>query len=92
MIIYYFVFGVAVVLRSVLEGMGDLKYCSFMGISALGVRVLMSYVLRPAAGMRAIAFAEGITWICLLLFMVVRVFCKRETIFRRNLKCQNIYR
>jgi Na+-driven multidrug efflux pump len=71
-------FGVAVVLRSVLEGMGDLKYCSFMGISALGIRVVMSYVLRPAAGMRAIAFAEGISWTMLLLVFVIRILVKRH--------------
>lgn len=90
--IFYVLFGIATVLRSVLEGTGDITYCSAIGITTLGIRIAFSYILRPVFAERAIAFAEGITWICLLLFMVVRVFCKRETIFRRNLKCQNIYR
>lgn len=76
--IFYVFFGIAVVLRSVLEGMGDLKYCSFMGISALGVRVVMSYVLRPAAEMRAIALAEGISWTMLLVVFIVRIVVKRR--------------
>lgn len=85
--IFYVLFGIATVLRSVLEGAGDITYCSAVGITTLGIRIAFSYILRPVFAERAIAFAEGITWICLLLFMVVRVFCKRETIFRRNLKC-----
>lgn len=81
--IFYVFFGIAVVLRSVLEGMGDLKYCSFMGISALGVRVVMLYILRPVAGMRAIALAEGISWTMLLIVFIVWIAVKRRE-FREN--------
>ena len=82
--VFYVLFGIATVLRSVLEGTGDITYCSVMGITALGIRIAFSYILRPVFAERAIAFAEGIAWICLLVFMVVRVICKSNKIFRKN--------
>ena len=82
--VFYVLFGIATVLRSVLEGTGDITYCSVIGITVLGIRIAFSYILRPVFAERAIAFAEGIAWICLLVFMVVRVICKSNKIFRKN--------
>jgi len=82
--IFYVLFGVATVLRSVLEGMGDITYCSAIGITTLGIRIAFSYILKPVCAERAIAFAEGITWICLLLFMLIRVLYKSNKIFGRR--------
>jgi len=84
--IFYVLFGIATVLRSVLEGTGDITYCSVIGITTLGIRIAFSYILRPVFAERAIAFAEGITWICLLLFMLMRVIYKHNKIFRKSVR------
>lgn len=84
--IFYVLFGIATVLRSVLEGTGDITYCSVIGITTLGIRIAFSYILRPVFAERAIAFAEGITWICLLLFMLMRVIYKNNKIFRKSVR------
>ena len=73
---FYVFFGVATVLRSVLEGIGDITYCSIIGISSLALRIVASYLLRPVLMERSIAFAEGIAWLALLLFMLLRVVYK----------------
>jgi len=73
---FYVFFGVATVLRSVLEGIGDITYCSIIGISSLALRIVDSDLLRPVLMERSIAFAEGIAWLALLLFMLLRVVYK----------------
>lgn len=75
---FYTLFGVATVLRSVLEGIGDIKFCSMVGIAALFSRILFSYILKPFIANRAIALAEGISWCILLLLMIVRTFYMRK--------------
>ena len=75
--IFYVLFGVSTVLRSTLEGIGDITYCSVIGIVNLGIRIIMSYVLRPFLAERAIAFAEGVAWICLLGFMAGRIWYQK---------------
>ena len=75
---FYVLFGIAVVLRSVLEGLGDITYCSIMGIFTLGVRIAGSYMLRPLLLNRTIAIAEGVAWISMVLVMLVRVIYRRR--------------
>lgn len=76
--VFYTLFGAAIVLRSVLEGTGDVTFCSAAGIATLGVRIGGSYLLRPLLGSRAIAFAEGISWTVLLLLMIFRTLQTRK--------------
>lgn len=75
---FYTLFGVATVLRSVLEGIGDIKFCSMVGIAVLFSRILFSYILKPFIANRAIALAEGISWCILLLLMIVRTLYMRK--------------
>lgn len=76
--LFYMFFGVATAIRGALEGMGDLKYCSFVGIATLGVRILFSYLLRPLFGNRTIAFAEAVAWFVFLILVLVRYLYKRK--------------
>lgn len=71
--IFYTIFGIATVLRSVLEGLGDITCCSVIGVIVLGLRIALSYILKPICGGRTIAFAEGISWIVMLGLFALRI-------------------
>jgi len=77
---FYVIFGIAGVLRSVLEGIGDITYCSTVGIATLGVRIVSSYLLRPFFANRTVALAEGISWCFLMVMMGIRVAYKRQEV------------
>ena len=77
---FYVIFGIAIVLRSTLEGIGDITYSSTIGIVTLGVRIASSYLLRPHFGNRTIALAEGISWCFLLVMMGARVIYKKREV------------
>jgi len=79
--IFYTLFGVGIVLRSVLEGVGDLTCASLIGMGMLAARIAFSYLLRPLLAGRTIAIAEGIAWILMLAALVwrMRVLHKRKT-------------
>jgi len=81
--IFYLLFGVANVFRGALEGIGDITYCSIIGIITLLVRIAFSYILKPLIAARTIAFAEGISWCVLLLLLGLRVIYRRREL---NLK------
>lgn len=70
--VFYVLFGVSIVLRSVLEGVGDITCCSLIGMGMLGTRILFSYLLRPLIGGRTIAIAEGIAWTLMLAVLIAR--------------------
>ena len=73
-------FGVGIVLRSVLEGLGDMTWSSAIGIGMLGARIALSYLLRPVLAGRTIAIAEGITWILMLMVLILRTaYMHRKT-------------
>jgi len=76
--IFYTLFGVAMVLRSVLEGVGDVTACSIIGIITLCVRIGLSYLLKPIFDGRTIAFAEGFAWIVMLVLFTLRIFSQRR--------------
>jgi len=76
--IFYTFFGISVVLRSFLEGIGDIAYASGVGIGFLALRIGFSYLLRPLFAQRTIAFAEGIAWIMMLLALWIRYFLKKR--------------
>ena len=71
--IFYTFFGIATVLRSVLEGLGDITCCSIIGVVVLGLRIMLSYILKPICSGRTIAFAEGIAWIAMLGLFALRI-------------------
>lgn len=79
--LFYVPFGIATALRCILEGIGDLSYSSAIGIAALVIRIVGSYLLRPFIGNRTIAYAEMISWIFLLVMMVFRTWQKQKEIF-----------
>lgn len=73
---FYLLFGAATLLRGVLEGTGDITFCSIVGITVLGIRIAFSYILEPFIAGRAIAFAEGISWTVFLIIMILRILSK----------------
>ena len=79
--LFYVPFGIATALRCILEGIGDLSFCSVIGIASLVVRIACSYLLRPLIGNRTVAYAEMISWIFLLVMMIFRTWQKRREIF-----------
>ena len=68
----YPVFGLAMALRGYLEGLGDVLCSSAIGISALVLRILLSYGLADAVGSAIIAYAEMASWAAMLLLYVLR--------------------
>ena len=76
--VFYALFGVGIVLRSVLEGAGDITCASVIGMGMLGVRILLSYVLKPILAERTIAIAEGIAWCRMLAALVWRTWDRHQ--------------
>jgi len=72
--VFYLIFAVGIVLRSVLEGVGDITWCSLIGVGMLGARILFSYALRPFLSGRTIAIAEGLAWILTFVVLVWRTW------------------
>ncbi len=72
--IFYTLFGVGILLRSLLEGVGDITCASIIGIAMLAERILLSYILRPILAERTIAIAEGIAWILMLMTLMWRTW------------------
>ena len=70
--LFYPVFGLAMALRGYLEGLGDVLCSSAIGISALVLRILLSYGLADAVGSAIIAYAEMASWAAMLLLYVLR--------------------
>lgn len=75
--LFYPIFGVSIVLQSVLEGIGDITFCSVIGVCSLALRIALSYALRPVFAERTIAIAEGITWCVTLLVFFLRMALKK---------------
>ncbi|MBR5267639.1 MAG: MATE family efflux transporter, partial [Lachnospiraceae bacterium] len=47
---FYLLFSVCVAIRGYIQGLGDVNYTTFVGISSLAVRIAASYLLRPVMG------------------------------------------
>ncbi len=75
---FYIVFGLAAAIRGYVEGSGDVVYSSFAGITTLVCRIVLSYALVGIFDNMVIAFAEGFSWILLLLLYVCRFLQKRR--------------
>ena len=76
--LFYPVFGVSMVLQSVLEGMGDITFCSVVGMAALALRIALSFLLRPYFADRTIALAEGFSWAATLLVFAARMYIRKK--------------
>lgn len=88
--IFYTLFGIGIVLRSVLEGLGDMTWSSAIGIGMLAVRILFSYLLRPVFAERTIAIAEGFAWILMLLVLVARCAAVHRQLQKRFSNSRNV--
>ena len=83
---FYLLFGISVAIRGYVQGIGDVGYTSFVGISTLAVRIVMSYLLKPVFGNMVIAWAEVISWWYMFAMYVGRLAWhkRREKSIRGN--------
>ena len=70
---FYPIFGLTTAFRGYLEGRGDLVYSSASGILSLLVRIIASYVMEPYFHNMSIAYAEMLSWVCLLIMLLLRL-------------------
>ena len=82
--IFYPIFGISIVLQSLLEGVGDISFCSVVGVASLALRIALSYALRPIFAERTIAIAEGIVWVTTLLVFSLRMVLRKENALDRG--------
>lgn len=82
--VFYPVFGLSIVLQSVLEGSGDISFCSVIGVASLALRIALSYALRPFFAERTIAIAEGITWAVTLSVFILRMILRRAVVLGKE--------
>lgn len=80
--LFYVFFGLACSMRGTIEGTGRVVYSSAVSIAALLLRIALSYLLAGAFLNMAIAYAEGLHWI----FMVL---CFLPFFLRRDRWAQN---
>lgn len=73
---FYLLFGISVAIRGYIQGIGDVNYTSFIGISSLAVRIALSYILKPFFGNMVIAYAEVISWWYMFAMYVGRLVWK----------------
>ena len=81
--IFYPIYGLAMSLRGYLEGVGDVLFSSAVGVSALALRIVLSYALAEAVGNQIIPYAEAASWGAMLLFFSLR-FIWRERKARKR--------
>ena len=77
---FYPVYGLAMSLRGYLEGMGDVLFSSAVGVSALVLRIVLSYTLAETMGNQIIPYAEVASWCAMLMLLALRFVwkeCKR---------------
>ena len=65
--LFYVFFGLACSMRGTIEGTGRVVYSSAVSIAALLLRIALSYLLAGAFLNMAIAYAEGLHWIFMVL-------------------------
>lgn len=74
---FYVVFGLATAVRGYLEGMGDVKISSVIGLASLVTRIIGSYAMKPLGNM-VIAYAECVAWVLLLALYILRALWYRK--------------
>lgn len=60
--LFYLAFGIIMAMRGFLEGSGRVVISGVVAIIGLGIRIGLSYLLRPVFGNMVIAWAEGFAW------------------------------
>ena len=75
---FYVVIGLSTVVRGHLEGRGDMVCSSAVGITALAVRIALSYALRGVFGNMTIAYAEAFSWALMLCLYLLRLLWLRR--------------
>jgi len=69
---FYIMVGLGNTYQSYLKGLGDMKFSSIANIAALGLRIALSYAMKPFVGNMAIAWAEAVTWMVQLAVWFLR--------------------
>lgn len=59
---FYMAFGLSMAMRGYLEGSGKVLFSGLCGIMTLGVRIGLSYALKPIFDNTVIAYAEAFSW------------------------------
>lgn len=80
--IFYIVFGLAMAIRGYLEGRGDMLFSSIAGITALLVRIVVSYGFVDQFDSMIVAYAETFSWVVLLGIYLARYW---QTQLKRGL-------
>ena len=75
---FYTVFGMSMACRGFVEGMGGVMHSSIFGVTALAVRIALSYILRGVFDNMVIAYAEGISWVLMMTLFAVRCCILRK--------------
>ena len=78
--IFYPIYGLAMALRGYLEGIGDVLFSSGVGLSALGLRICLSYGLADIMGNQIISYAEAASWWAMLLLFALRFLWKKSRV------------
>lgn len=76
--LFYPVFGISIVLQSVLEGIGDISFCSVIGVVSLALRIVLSFGMRPFFAERTIALAEGSVWVVTMAVFALRIAMRKK--------------
>ncbi len=75
---FYVIYGLAMVLRGAIEGIGDVTFSSIAGIISLIARIIMSYTLVGLWDNMVIALAEALSWVLILFLYLWRFLSKRR--------------
>lgn len=69
---FYIMTAIGNTYQSYLKGLGDMKFSSAANIASLGLRIALSYAMKPFVGNMAIAWAEAVTWTVQVLIWIQR--------------------
>lgn len=81
---FYTVFGISMACRGFVEGMGGVMHSSIFGVAALVLRIVLSYLLRGVFDNMVIAYAEGISWVFMMMLYMVRCCIVRKKNMKQN--------
>ena len=73
---FYIIYGLSMSFKGYLDGVSDLLFTGMVGIFALGVRIISSYCFVGIWGNAVVAYAEGFSWIFMLVVFIVRYWRK----------------
>lgn len=76
--VFYVVNGLGMSIKGYLEGSSDLLFSGAMGICALTVRIICSYMFAGLWGNMVVAYAEAFSWIFLVIVFSARYIYKTK--------------